>query len=252
MPKLSRLFSSFDPSDSDNAQFTKDLRALLDLTDEQAKALLEQFPAFRLARTPNRERQILDELEDLTKLSRLELSQSLNILTFFLDRLLADDVKEETTDTTLKHWVHDLATLNLISRGQQEVLLCRLIPIAQEIAPKFASEIARRQFAGGVLPTLRGCGTTVELRGVLKRPYKWGLEGSQVQYEPEVTDLVGIVSIKLRVDEGEPSSFYFQVEEPELDLLIGSLTAAKKDLAALREFKASTDVGDEATGANAT
>jgi len=94
------------------------------------------------------------------------------------------------------------------------------------------SEIS--QISEGVLPGLKTCGTTVEMRAVQKDLYRWGT--SVQEYESEILDTAGVISVHIGLDEGTPRDFYFQMSENDLEDLISQLKAARKDLHALTQF----------------
>ena len=84
------------------------------------------------------------------------------------------------------------------------------------------------------MPTFTRLGVTVEVRPVRGERYHWGTPVED--YEPEMLGSIEIASINIGVDEGTPKDLYFQADENDLDDIISSLRAAKKEMAALREY----------------
>jgi hypothetical protein len=91
----------------------------------------------------------------------------------------------------------------------------------------FNKLLARERAAeSGVLPAFTGVSTTVELRGVFKKPYKLG---SKIEdYTPELLSYRPIVSVAISVDGGVTKTFTFQATPDELKYIIAELQAAQK------------------------
>ena len=106
--------------------------------------------------------------------------------------------------------------------------------LRNDVLPAVERIVRRRRYSEGILPGLKSCGTTVEIRAVQKDRYRW--ETHVKEYLPEILDVAGVVSVHIGLDKGMPRDFYFQGTEADLDLLISQFQAAKKDLRALQEF----------------
>ena len=55
-------------------------------------------------------------------------------------------------------------------------------------------------------------------------------------YEPKVVDTVAFATVSLSIGGDPVENVAFKVEEDDIDLIIESLRAAKKDITALRRF----------------
>ncbi|MBN2559965.1 MAG: hypothetical protein JXQ75_03435 [Phycisphaerae bacterium] len=226
----SRLFSKFDPAEKDNDLFGKHLRKALDLVPGQMVACIDALADLRLARIEPEKDRLLDSLERETRLPQTELAQVIAVTRFFLDRMLRDEYKHDTSE----QWADDLVTLRQIEESTRPLFVSMVDRIRSDVLPKVESAIRRRAYGEGVLPGLKTCGTTVEMRAVQKGRYRWGT--AIKEYEPRILDVAGVVSVHIGLNEGTPRDFYFQMSEDDLQLLIRELEAARKDLWALSEF----------------
>lgn len=226
----SRLFSKFDPANKDNDLFGKHLRLALSLSSEQMAACIGKLVEFRLARVDAEVTRVLDSLEEETHLPQTEVEQVLSVLLFFLNRLLKDDYKNDTPE----QWAEDLVTLDQMEKKSSPFFISSATRIRDEVVPKVELVVRRRVYSEGVLPGFRTCGTTVEMRAVQKDRYRWGHPVED--YESEVVDIAGVVSVNIGLDQGTPRDFSFQMSEDALADLISQLNAARKDLLALNEF----------------
>jgi hypothetical protein len=86
----------------------------------------------------------------------------------------------------------------------------------------------------GVLPVFDSFGITIEARPIRDGRYRWG--NSIDAYEPSILGAVFIASIHIGVDEGSPKDFYFQADRVDLDNMIASLQAAKKEIDAFGRY----------------
>ena len=226
----SRLFSKFDPANKDNDLFGKHLRSSLNLSSEQMEACINALADFRLVRLESELDRLIDSLEEKTRLPQTEVEKVLAVMRFFLNRMLRDEYKNDTPE----QWAEDLLTLDQIEKHTSPFFLSMVIRIRDEVVPKVELVVRRRAYGEGVLPGLKTCGTTVEMRAVQKDRYRWG--NSVGEYAPEVVDVTGVVSVHIGLDEGRPRDFYFQMTEDDLADLISQLQAAGQDLLALNEF----------------
>ena len=226
----SRLFSEFDPESKDNDLFAKHLKMAMTLTDAQAATCISAFAKVRLARTQMETRQHLQALEKETHLPLKQIDQALSVVQFFFRNMMRDDYKADTTE----EWAEDLGQLDLLNDDEKPRFITLIEGLRSQVLPAIENDIRRRTYGEGVLPTLKSCGTTVEMRAVQKDRYHWG--ESLETYVPQIMDITGVVSIHIGLDEGTPEDFYFQASVDDLDLLIQQFTAAKKDLHALDRF----------------
>lgn len=239
----SRLFSVvFDDRERDHAKaFQRHLRETLALSDEDRNACLDVLPKIRLAQTDTETRRVVDGLARKRSVERSKLEHAIGVMSFLLDALLSDDVPDSDPPLWADDLEHELGWLD--EKNTRPIFEQMLERLQTGAAAKLEPEIRRRRAAGGVLPTLKSFGITVEVRAVRKGIFRWG---SPIEaYQPQVIDTTMVASINIGVTEGTPDEFYFQADESDIDYLISSLKAAKKDMKALRAYLNLNDTGKE-------
>ncbi len=229
----SKLFSQFDPNDEDNKQFLKDLRQILDLSEDQLITCVASASDLRLAQTRSSLRTVADAIAGKTKLTHTSVVGVWRVLRFFLDRFIQTDKAFLKGDTPAK-WVADLHHLKCITESQTGTLSSVLERLQNEVVPKVSAEIRRREFASGVFPTFKGFGATVEMRAIQHETYDW--DNPLDEYSPQVVDITPVASIHISLDAGTPAEFFFQIDEKDLNLLINCLKATQKDIVTLKTF----------------
>lgn len=242
----SRFFSAaFDDREASHAKtFQRHLRETLALSNEDRNACLDVLPEIRLRKTATETRRVIDGLERDCSVDRSKLENAVGVMDFLLRALLNDEVPDSDPMLWADDLEHELGWLEESTRPVFDAMLQRL---QTDIAAKLEAEIRRRRAAGGVLPSLKSVGITVEVRAVRKDIFRWGTPIEA--YQPQVIDTTTVASISIEVDEGTPRDLYFQADEDEIDYLISSLTAAKKDMKALRAYLSLDGTGKQ-QGAN--
>ena len=227
----SRVFTTvFDDPETDKAkQFVRHLQALLELSSEDREACLDALPGLRLARTDTQEREFLDDLARSRCIERHKLVQAVAVLSFFVDALLA----EETPDDDSTHWADDLRKLGWLSEEKRAAFESLLSRLTGDLP---ALRLQKREFtsAGGVLPSFKAFGYTVEVRPIRKEVFRWGRKVEE--YEPQILGTVTVASIHIGVDVGPAKDFYFHADEIAIGNMIATLMAAKKEMAVFREY----------------
>jgi len=226
----SRMFSRFDPRIEENKLFKGHLRRALELTTEKLGACIDTLSAWRLARTSSESDRIIARLETDTRLPQTDLVRVMAVLEFFLKHLMEDEYRDDSSG----QWADDLLVTGQIDDNHRGVFVDTIERLRADVAPKVEHIVRQRRYSQGVLPGLKSCGTTVEMRAVQKNDYRWGTPVEE--YRPTVVDVAGIVSVHIGLDAGTPGDFYFQGTENDLDLLISQFRAAKKELQALSDF----------------
>lgn len=228
----SQLFASvFDDPESKAAKaFARHLSQTLALQQDDLEACLATLPKFRLARSTKEQEQLIDELAGAREVERSKLEHAVGV-TFYLLNVL---VRKEVPESDASLWANDLADLELLDDSTRPVFETIVDRIVSNILPDIKPEIRRRQSATGILPAFEGAGITVEIRPVREGFYRRGT--SLAKYEPQIVDTTIVASMHLATDVGEPSDFYFQADEDDIEYLINLLGAAKKDMAALRAY----------------
>jgi len=202
----------------------------LEMGNDEQNACLELLPQIALAETKSETQHLLDKFKGRTSRPLVEIAHALGVLNFFIDGM-AD---RETAGDTTSAWSKDLAEKGILrNQAEEQRFVSMMDRIREEVFPEFDKKRRRRGYATGVLPSLTDLGITVELRAVQKEKYRWGTP--EEDYKPKIVDLVGVASIHIGVDAGPQNHFYFQMSEHEIDAVIASFVAARRDLAALRD-----------------
>ena len=234
----SKLFSRFDPTDEKNKEFGKDLRTALALPKNERNACVDILAEMRLTTTNSQSERLYEVLEEKTGVPNIVLVKVIGLLKFFLEKFADDKFRSDTSE----QWASELVLLKQIQENQRDDLIDLIDGVRAKTLPAVERELLRRRYSGGVLPTMASCGATVEMRAVQRNPYRWTMPADQ--YNPKILDVVGVVSVHVGLDSGQPKDLFFQVSETKLDLLISQLQAAKKELSALQRFLLSWG-GDE-------
>lgn len=96
----------------------------------------------------------------------------------------------------------------------------------QRRAPLYEPKRLRERTRAGVLPALRGFGTTVEVRGVFKRELRLGEKSDDFSNCARPFDLEPITSVAISLDSGTPDEFYFQSDPKTLAAFVEKLKFA--------------------------
>ncbi len=227
----SRLFTTvFDDPDAEKAKaFAKHLRELLDLSEKDRQVCVDSYPEIKAARSPTEEHKLVSELASRSAIPRHTLVHALTVVNFLVDALLS----EAFPDDDYEHWADDLRELGWVDGNSQPVfdaLLERLISARSELQ----FQQLERGATGGVLPCFNSLGCTVEVRPIRKEILRWGQPVDT--YTPEILGTVAVASIHIGVDVDTAKDFYFQADEQQIDNIIDSLRAVKKEMTALRDF----------------
>lgn len=228
----SQLFSKFDPSSKENDEFATDFARLISLPDKALSACIDSLPDLLLAKTETRTTELYDRLHEQTGQSYIDLRSSVFCMEFLTVKSLESDKKSDTPEA----WADDLRGLKIIDSDDLERKFVALAErLKREIAPQYELQLRRREFAKGVLPSIKSMGTTVELRAVQRDKYKIGENFDN--YKSKIEDVVGVISVHITTDSGSFDDFHFQASEEELEYLIDTLRAALDDLESLKSFK---------------
>ncbi|WP_461210288.1 hypothetical protein [Desulfocurvus sp. DL9XJH121] len=219
----SKLFGEFDPSSETNKQFISDLKTIFDLDQRQRHAIANALPGLVSIRTEKEMEKRIEDIQSETGTTRLLIGHIFDIAGFFLRQMLDDRLKDEPhTD-----WSSDLIELGLLEQDQEAIFLAFLQELKERSVPELSQAKKERTYEAGVLPVLRSCGTTVELRAVFDKPYRWGTPLDK--YNPILETVIPVISVRITLDSGETSDIGFQITPEVADLLINQLGAAKLD-----------------------
>lgn len=232
----SRLLDAFvDNLDSERTKaFTRHLQQLLLGLDESTRDMcVASLGKARQARTALEKDRLIESLVPGDPSQHVVVEHSLSILNFLVDALLSDKIPGNDHE----NWADDLETLGLLETDSRPVFDSLLGKLTDTYLPELQVQDRQRHAEAGVLPVFKSLGVTVEVRAVRKDRYRWGmpLEGDD-GYSPEIMGTAMIASVHIGVDEGFPQEFCFQMDEADVDNFVASLTAAKKEMAALRQY----------------
>ncbi len=229
------VLTFFDNLDSDGSKtFSRHLRGLLlDLDESTRDDCAARLGEVRQATTTLEKDRLIDSLTAGDSSRHVLVENSLSVLSFLVDAFLSDKIPRDDH----RNWSADLARIGWLDTQSQPAFDSLLDKLANTYLPELQAQDRRRRAEGGVLPVFKSLGITVEARAVRKDRYKWGmpLEGEE-GYRPEILGTAMIASVHIGVDAGPSKDFYCQMNESDIDNLIASLVAAKKEMAALREY----------------
>jgi hypothetical protein len=227
----SKLFSSFDPSHKDNSDFLLDFHSLMEASAQQREAVLESLP-FLLKATTDKEMEVItNDLVDKTGLNRISIKRISAFLAFFVTQLNDDkiNIKADTVDL----WSSDLLSLGILKNEQSSDFCAFMQSTKKMIIDTILPQMKVDLYESGVLPRWKGIGTSVELRGVFDAEFHFGDVLSN--FSPKLTSISPIISVVITLSGGDPERFSFQIKLSQLDLLIDSLEAARKQATILRK-----------------
>lgn len=238
-----RAFGSFDPEIEANRQFKKDLELLLAMNDPDIGECLGRVHAYTFAPSDDAKTAVVEALSADLHRSFPDCAAILRILRY-LARLLSD---EDSRTDSAADWAADLQELRVVSEDKASAVIQLVERIRASVLPEF--EKARRQqtYASGVLPYLASFGSSVELRAVL--PKEYNLKDRVEDYRPEVTGLVPIASVLIRVDSGPIKSLAFQASAEHLGAFVRKLQAVLAELALLETYATKPSVVTETLAA---
>ena len=227
----SRLFKAVfeDPESSSAKTFTRHLNELLSLDKEMLSKCIEALPKLLRPRTEFQTRQMIDGIVDSREVDRQLIEHSLAVLKFFIDALLSDDVPKDDH----QGWAGDLVDLGVIAGTNRSVFQAVIDALANK-RMELRTQDRQESATSGVIPRFKRAGITVEARAIINERYHWGTPIDE--YRPDVIGITYVASAHIGVDEGFPEDFYFQLDETDIEDLIASLTAARKEILALREY----------------
>jgi len=225
----SQLFSKFDAASEKNAGFKHALDECLKISSEYSERIINKLPDIWFAATKKQsEQEISDLVGSMKDVNPISVR---SVVSFFA--FLADNLKEQEELDSSEDLVGDLTDeLHLLDNENKDKLLNLLSKLRDTIVST-GSESLKREYEAGLFPSFSGIGTTVELRAVQKDRYS-PVESIN-DYSPVIADVIGLVSINIRLDTED--DLYFQASRSDLELIIDSLRAAKMDLDALGSYK---------------
>lgn len=205
-------------------RFNEDLKFLWDVPDNQRKAIFPYIAEIYKTETPADREIALDKAIKEVAGNAEDNLRIINLLLFIYSSW-------NPLQDTPSNFVKDLDDLHLLPIEKREDAMAFLLEFFSIIEADNTRRL-KKMFAGSVLPSFIGVDTIVDFRSIIKQPYGSTLDDRIENYNPECLDFIPIVLIQIERDTLSPKTFEFQCEEDDLDMLINSLQAAKKDLEA--------------------
>lgn len=202
-------------------RFKEDLMFLWDFPDYQRRAFLPYIADIYKTETPA-DRQIAVEkaLKEIGGNAEENL-KTINLLLYIYSSW-------NPIQDTPSNFVKDLEELHLLPDENRDETLAFLLEFFSIIEADNTRRL-KKIFAGSVIPSFIGIETIVDFRSIIKQPYDSIIGRDIEDYNPECVDFIPVILIRIERDVS-PKRFEFQCEENELDTLIESLQAVKKDL----------------------
>jgi hypothetical protein len=230
------FFADFDPTLEQNKDFVRDLQYILKLSPENRgqfyKAILDSIMAFNQMK----KEEILEKLAQDTKIARPHVDFALHALGFLAKRLSRDEFQKDSPNDLAE----DLRDLGVIQADEAKAVAQVISHVKSELLPEYKKISIAQAYSGGVLPSLRSIGTTVELRPVIEPYFRLGMRPEE--YKPKIINQVFVISVLLTVDSGPVKEFVFQTSPDELEAIVRRLEGTLIDLHLLeKQFPALED-----------
>jgi hypothetical protein len=224
---------SMDPEMARN--FLGDLVTALRIGPEQRLACINVLPELAQVMTNNQTRMIAERLAKELDLGFVETVGSLQCLRFLMTQLADKEISRDSTESLATDAVelakeHDIDVPDSIVPS-----FCDMVDrIRSDVLPQYSKLRERKDAAIGILPSLKGFDTTIEFRAIAGNEFRIGMYADD--YDPNITGLVPVISVALRVDVGPIERFYFQATEEEIGALIEELKSAVVSLRHAKRF----------------
>ena len=231
------LFYAISRSSEAGRQFLSDLAQLLGMEEEHRTACLDILsqPTEQVM-TANQRRELIQQLPFVNEVGFVNTAAACQALQFLADALLDDECRKDQIQDLAADLLECAQECKSVELSQEKIkLFANLVEkLRREILPDFEKAKDRRTTAGGVLPSLKSFGTTVEARAIVKNPFRIGMKADV--YDPEVSGFVPVVSVKLSADSGAAREFAFQASKAELGALIEELKSAYVALGKIQSY----------------
>ena len=208
--------------------FKKDLGTLLKLTakarTEVTKAAIKSLGV----RTEREKRAVLEELIEGSEDESLPLTGPFQLLSYFAKFFAGNDPRSKDDP---KKIASDLAKMDGVYPSdvtEAKNIFAETLSALKTAALSAKIDFLKRTYETGILPSFKGIGTTVELRGVQEVEFEFGDDVER--YAPTFVGLVGLASIRINLEGSDPKFFYFQASDKELTDIIDALRATQKEL----------------------
>lgn len=143
-------------------------------------------------------------------------------------------LSEDGENDEAEDWADDLIALQILEEDSRDKYIELVNRVKRDITPESKTKVRKHSAADGWMPGLTSINTTTELRAVNKNEFT--IVDDISNYDAEIVDVVGVVSIRISVDDGEPNVLHFQAGRKDLNHIINKLKASLIELDALERF----------------
>lgn len=144
---------------------------------------------------------------------------------------------ELTKDDSPEELVEDVSKIGVSSKGLP--IVKELLKLIKKDAQQYHDTILKEIAIEGIFPTIKGFGTTVEMRGVFSRELEYGESLDHYSKEVRVeegTPLVPVVSVSIKLTSGTPDRICFQASPEIIEWLIEELRASLHKLSLIKKL----------------
>jgi len=217
---------------SENDDYKKHLSRLTSLDEKTLLLLPRAVCQLFGATTESQKNELRAEISDKNGIEESVLISNNNIIKHFLTMLSpSGDAAEDDFDDIAT----DAIELDLIPK-ESKSSFTRLLKICKEVAHDEYHYLKKKDmYVTTGVPTIASLTVTVSMRAIFDDPFK---PGQNIQnYNPVCEGIAPVGNISLQVSSDSPvKNIYFQVTPQELDVLIGHLTAAKKEIETMIDY----------------
>lgn len=220
-------------SEPKSSEFKADLKETIGLDLAICNEIAQIARKASLANTGSERKAVMSNLAILSKNLKIALSGPFGIISFFYKTFSSDPGIDPSATDSPEDIVSDFADLEIIPTDTDSSKFLHLLTALKQFAIQDKPKRLTEKFLKGMFPTLNSIGTTVELRAILDPPYDPSLPVSD--YTPNVSKLIAIASINLKLDNHPHSPFFFQATVPEIQQIIDRLQATIREMTTLDE-----------------
>ncbi len=224
----SSAFQNFVPDSPSGRLFQSHLQIFLKLQPEQGKILVEKILQHASDYHADTSADLTDDVKRTLEISKANAEAILSITGFFVKAFQEEEIDAEQEINSI---LADLDQMRIISDAKKKPLVKDIIQTFAAAATEVAERERPKRYTVGVLPYLKGVGTTVEMRAVLEVAFSLG--DDLQAYKPQITSTVPVVSVRLSTD--RDTSIVFQANLHHLRLLIDKLEATYRDMSELQK-----------------
>jgi hypothetical protein len=217
-------------------QFKNDLAQLLSVSEAARSGLVKNLSRILFVKDDYEKQAAVRELDAKFGKEVAGLDGLLRILVNFAYVFLSDPEDNPAAKDDPEKIAADfrkIAGMYPAGVPNAEKIFSGFLKSVKEAALSMKSDFLKRRIESGVLPVLESFASTVELRGIIEPKYRY--TQNVADYKPSPIGFVGIASIRIGLDSGQPKSFTFQASNEELTKLINGLVATQKELYSIEQ-----------------